>query len=79
MIASVSPEVLQTAFSGSLSELRQRAILVVLGSSAQCRPFLKGIDSQAFPDQIGLVPGRGMIIKKGKGFAIQVAISSKLR
>lgn len=79
VIASVSPEVLQTAFSGPLSELRQRAILVVLGSSAQCRPFLKGIDSQAFPDQIGLIPGRGMIIKKGKGFAIQVAIYSKLR
>lgn len=79
MIASVSPEVLQTSFSGPLSELRQRAILVILGSAAQCRPFLKGIDSQALPDQIGLVPGRGMIIKKGKGFAIQVAISSKLR
>ena len=77
VIASVNAEVLQTAFSGPLSELRQRAILVLLGSAAQCGPFLKGIDSQALPDQIGLVPGRGMIIKKGKGFAIQVAISSK--
>lgn len=77
VIASVSAEVLQTAFSGPLAELRQRAVLVVLGSAAQCGPFLKGIDSQALPDQIGLVPGRGMIIKKGKGFAIQVAISSK--
>lgn len=77
VIASVSAEVLQTSFSGPLAELRQRAILVVLGTATQCRPFLKGIDSQALPDQIGLVPGRGMIIKKGKGFAIQVAISSK--
>ena len=79
VIASVSPEVLQTSFSGPLAELRQRAILVVLGTATQCRPFLKGIDSQALPDQIGLVPGRGMLIKKGKAFAIQVAISSKLR
>ncbi|MDU3274276.1 hypothetical protein, partial [Varibaculum cambriense] len=62
-----------------LSELRQRAILVILGSAAQCRPFLKGINSQALPDQIGLVPGRGIIVKNGKGLAIQIAIYPKLR
>lgn len=79
VIASVSPEVVQTTFSGPLSELRQRAILVILGSAAQCRPFLKGINSQALPDQIGLVPGRGIIVKNGKGLAIQIAIYPKLR
>lgn len=79
VIASVSPEVVQTTFSGPLSELRQHAVLIILGSAAQCRPFLKGIDCQALPDQIGLVPGRGIIIKKGKGLAIQIAIYPKLR
>ena len=79
VIASVSPEVVQTTFSGPLSELRQHAVLIILGSAAQCRPFLKGINSQALPDQIGLVPGRGIIVKNGKGLAIQIAIYPKLR
>lgn len=77
VIASVSPQVLQTTFSGPLAELRQRAILIVLGSAPQCRPFLKGVDYQALPDQVGLIPGRGMLVKDGKGLAIQMAIFAK--
>ncbi|WP_234992724.1 FtsK/SpoIIIE domain-containing protein [Varibaculum vaginae] len=78
VIATVSPQVLQAAFSGSLAELRQRAILLILGNAAQCRPFLKGIDYQALPDQVGQLPGRGILVKEGKGLAIQMAIFSKL-
>ena len=79
LIASVSPQILQTTFSGPLAELRARARLIVLGSATQCRPFLKGVDCEALPDQIGLVPGRGILIKEGKGLAIQIAIYPKLR
>ena len=78
LIASVSPQILETTFSGPLAELRQRARLIVLGSASQCRPFLKGMDCEALPDQIGLIPGRGILIKEGKGLAIQLPISSKL-
>ena len=78
VIASVSPQVLQTAFSGPLSELRQGARLLILGNASQCRPFIKGIDCEALPDQIGILPGRGILVKGGKGLAIQLAIFSKL-
>ena len=77
VLASVSPQVLQTTFSGPLAELRQRAVLLVLGSAPQCRPFIKGIDCQALPDQVGLLPGRGILVKDGKGLAIQLASFTK--
>lgn len=78
IIASVNPHVLQTTFSGPLADLRQRAVLLILGNASQCRPFLKGIDCEALSDQIGLVPGRGILVKDGKGLAIQLARYSKL-
>ena len=74
LIATVSPQIVQTSFSTSLADLRQRAILLILGDGRVCRPFVKDLDSQALPDTLNPIPGRGILVKNGKGIAIQMAI-----
>lgn len=74
LIATVSPQIVQTSFSTSLADLRQRSILLILGDGRVCRPFVKDLDSQALPDSLSPIPGRGILVKNGKGIAIQTAI-----